>query len=142
MRADPITQESFEPLTKEQIFASKETFADFIAQIDPLESFEITKRKIDWVPVERACRECGKLFTAYHPAMHYCEEHRSSNEETESSDGGEKKRLAPLEYYKPKVKPCVSCGQLFLSTTPAMRYCEKCSDKGGKLVDIEEGNIE
>lgn len=138
MRMDPITKEEFEPTTPEQVFINPESFLTFMEGLDPMETFEITKRKIDWEPIERKCRQCEAHFIADHPAMHYCELHRASQESEggieEKSEQGNKKRLAPLDHYKPRKRDCVSCGSFFMSTTPAMRYCENCSEKGGKII--------
>ena len=137
MRRDPVTQKTFEPQNAEQLFIDKESFLSFISTLDPLDTFEINKRKIGWEPIERSCRQCGKTFIAEHPAMHYCEEHRASSVEVETADEEPKRRIAPLEYFKPKIRACVNCNRDFISTTPAMRYCEECSDKGGKLIETK-----
>lgn len=138
-RQDPMTLEQFEPRTQEQMFINKGSFLTFIESLDPLDSFEVVKRKIGWDPIERNCRECGEKFVADHPAIHYCENHRHHQENQENQENrkeeGDKKKVAPRDYYKPREKECMKCQNLFVSTTPAMRYCENCSDKGGKLVN-------
>jgi Zn finger protein HypA/HybF involved in hydrogenase expression len=135
MNKCPITEETFEPKNPDQVFLNKEAFNEFIKEMDPLENFEINKRKIGWEPAERLCRDCNTPFIAHHPAMHYCELHRAApTTPEETHEDGDRRRLAPKEYYKPREKECVNCESIFLSTTPAMRYCENCSIKGGKLI--------
>lgn len=128
------TKQSFEPNNADHFFVNEMAFEKFIEEIDPLKEFVIQKREIDWEPRVRECRECGETFLATHPAMHYCEEHRTTNEDTDTDTDSQEIETQT----EGKVKSCDQCGRKFLATAPAMKYCQLCSPKGGKL--IEEQN--
>lgn len=135
MRTDPISNETFEPKTKEHFFKSKASFEAFIERLDPVDELKEIKREINWGPIERKCTECGDEFVAQHPATMYCENCRVDEEE----DSNEKVvRFSPVDAFEPREKECKKCSNVFVSTKPAMKYCEQCSEYGGKV--IKEGS--
>jgi len=130
MKTDPISKESFSPVSKEHFFKSKMTFEAFIERLDPVDELKETKREINWGPIDRKCSECGDEFTAEHPATMYCENCRKEKEEEENKVA----KFSPVDAYEPREKECKKCENIFLSTKPAMKYCEKCSEFGGKVI--------
>lgn len=75
---DTITNKEFKQVTNEHFFDSEESFISFIEKLDPVDEVVDVKREINWEPVVRNCLTCGKEFTANHPAIMYCEEHRTN----------------------------------------------------------------
>lgn len=79
MATDPVTKKKIKnPKNPIHTFESKETFDVFIESLDPLKEFKPEKREINWEATERNCEKCGAPFIAHHPAMMYCEKHRTS----------------------------------------------------------------
>ncbi|QST02898.1 hypothetical protein IMZ31_20330 (plasmid) [Pontibacillus sp. ALD_SL1] len=68
------------PSNPMHFFANKEALTVFISEEDPLDEFKPQKREIQWNEMTRSCSACGKAFTAQHPAIMYCEEHRTQEE--------------------------------------------------------------
>lgn len=81
MRKDPITDELFEPRTKEHFFKTKANFEAFIERLDPVDEIKEVKREINWSPITRTCINCDAAFIATHPARVYCENCREEEEE-------------------------------------------------------------
>lgn len=128
-RVCPFTEKTFTPKTPEHYFISKEAFDDFVEETDPLEEFHPIKRKPNWSPQERVDPNTGARFIANHPAQKYATEDTIIKEKEPKTE--EKKSARK---YEPRVKDCKECNRPFVATKPAMRYCEECSPKGGKLV--------
>lgn len=129
MRTDIMTKETFDPVHDEQYFASEETFHQFVESQDELEELTPVKKEINWKPQKRVDPKTGEKFLAYHPAQIYAHDPKEEQKAKKP-----KQRKAPNEYFEDKVKDCQNCGQNFIATAPAMKYCENCSEKGGKLL--------
>lgn len=130
LRRCPFTEEDFVPNTPEHYFSSKEAFEQFIDATDPMDEFVPEKREINWSPQQRIDPKTGEKFLASHPAQKYATPDTLIKEKIEETN----KRTGRLRNYEPRIKECNECHRQFIATKPAMRYCEDCSPKGGKLV--------
>lgn len=70
-RVDVITKEKFETKNSNHYFENKESFLEFIEDMDPMDEFVPEKREINWEPQERTDPKTGEKFIAYHPAQIY-----------------------------------------------------------------------
>jgi len=120
MRTCPTTKEKFEPKNADHFFTSVDAFEKFVTTVDPMKEFKPKKREIKWTPQERFDPTTGEKFLAEHPAQIHAPKKGDDNQN---------------ENYEAQEKECAKCHRKFSRVKPAQKYCEKCSDKGGALLE-------